>query len=318
MTDLTLRKTQLPAKIEDLVEYILVGKQVLNAQKAKLQAITVLEKGLAAKEAALEDTQILAEILLYAEAKLGGILEKTEFTKGGRGKTGSSGGTSLQDINIDKKQSHYAQELSRHEDVIAEIVTKARKTGEIPLRQQVLRQIQANKPKPDTPSLPKGKFNVIYADPPWKYDNTGFDISANKQYQTMSIEELINLPIAELAPANAVLFMWVTNPLLQECFPVVESWGFEYKTNFCWYKKGSHLPGFYVYGQHELLLICTKGTMPVNGEKHEGVIVLPSSKHSKKPAVFYEIIEKMYPKGKYVELFAREKRKNWMAWGLES
>ena len=100
------RIANLPAKAEDLAEFILVGKSALKAQKAKLEAIIALEKGFAAKEAALADTQDLAEILLYAEAKLGEIA---------KGYSGSSAGTTkVLPEGMNKKQSHHAQQLSKN------------------------------------------------------------------------------------------------------------------------------------------------------------------------------------------------------------
>lgn len=170
--------------------------------------------------------------------------------------------------------------------------------------------------KPETPPLPKGIYDVIYADPPWEYKNTGFDSAACKQYSTMPTSEICELEfgIAE----NAILFLWVTNPLIPDGLNVMNTWGFDYKTNFCWFKEGSHLAGFYVYGQHELLFIGVKGTKLLEGQKFESVIKRPSTKHSQKPNVVYEMIEKMYPKGKYLELFARKKHSTkWTVWGLE-
>jgi N6-adenosine-specific RNA methylase IME4 len=318
--NITKHISNLPVKPEDLIEFVLIGRQALKAQRAKLKAITLVEKGLAAKEAALLDTQDMAEILLYAEAKLGAMLEKIapNIESSGRGTIEKK--PSLPS-GITKKQSHYAQELSRHEEAIAETVAKAREKGEVPVRQQVLRLIQEKKPKPETPLLPKGKYNVLYVDPPWEYRNTGVEGAASKQYSTMSVDKLCKLPVPKIVAANAVLFLWTTNPILQECFPVLESWGFEYKTNFCWFKSNRKTGvGFYVRGIHELLLICVKGSM-LPKYTPLSVIKADAGKHSMKPVVVYEIIEKMYPKSKYVELFARieekNKRNNWTYWGNE-
>lgn len=133
------RISNLPAKPEDLAEFILVGKKALIAQKAKLEAIQAIEKGFAAKEAALSDTQDLAEVLLYAEAKLGALIPPPK-----RDKESSSKVTSLHSLpeGINKRQSHYAQQLNRNKEVIAQVVAKAREQGEVPVRQQVLRQVR--------------------------------------------------------------------------------------------------------------------------------------------------------------------------------
>jgi N6-adenosine-specific RNA methylase IME4 len=167
--------------------------------------------------------------------------------------------------------------------------------------------------------LPEGKYNVILADPPWTYKNTGVEGAVDKEYPTMTIEELCEMPIKERIVENAVLFLWTTNPILEECFPIIKSWGFEYKTNFCWIKTNKKTGiGFYVRGVHELLLICIKGQMlpeftPLS------VIKADTKEHSRKPEI-YDLIEEMYPNGKYLELFARnnKKREGWSFWGREA
>lgn len=178
-----------------------------------------------------------------------------------------------------------------------------------------------------TPPLLKGKFNVIYADPPWQYDNSGLGGAASKHYMTMPIDEVIGLKdkdgktIQSCCAEDSVLFMWATNPFLKDAFDVIQAWGFSYKTNLCWLKKGRATYGklgFYVYGKHELLLIATKGSFLPEGEKPISIVEAAKGKHSRKPDEFYEIIQKMYPQGKYLELFARRKYNDlWKTWGLE-
>ena len=173
--------------------------------------------------------------------------------------------------------------------------------------------------------MPIGKFNVLYADPPWAYDFSHENMSGSvaQHYPTLTCEEIANYKdesgkgIAELASENAVLFLWITNPKLNEVWQVIEKWGFEYKTNFVWVKNIAG-QGFYVKGQHELLLICVKGSFRTDDSLYiRSVVQHPRLEHSQKPKIFYELIEKMYPKGKYLELFARNKRKNWSSWGVE-
>ena len=183
----------------------------------------------------------------------------------------------------------------------------------------------------ETPPLPEGKFDVIYADPPWKYDNTIRSWGpAELHYPTIPLEDICNykdkngMPITGKFTDNAVLFLWVTNPFLQDAFKVVESWGFKYKTNMVWIKRNLKRPGsgFYVRGRHELLFICTKGSFVPDQEGKEpigSVIDADLNEHSAKPEVVYEIIEAMYPDGKYLELFLRGKpRKGWTGHGYEA
>jgi len=174
---------------------------------------------------------------------------------------------------------------------------------------------------------PAGVYDVIYADPPWQYSNVLPQWGpAELHYRTLSIEELcdIKIPSAE----NAVLFLWVTNPFLRDAFQVIDAWGFEYKTNIVWVKRGLKKPGsgFWVRGRHELLFICSRGSFvpdqtgkePIGSVIEEGsVIEADVQEHSRKPEMAYELIEKMYPDGRYLELFARNTRLNWISWGSE-
>lgn len=178
--------------------------------------------------------------------------------------------------------------------------------------------------KEDDPPLPEGKFNVIYADPPWKYGDTcetGGPQSqgAAQKYPVMTIEELCNMdiPVAD----RAVLFMWVTSPILSECWPIIEAWGFQYKSSFVW-DKIKHNMGHYNSVRHELLLICTRGSfLPKDKTLHDSVVSIERTKHSEKPEEFRKIIEKMYGKASaktHLELFARKKIQGWTAYGNEA
>jgi N6-adenosine-specific RNA methylase IME4 len=100
---------------------------------------------------------------------------------------------------------------------------------------------------------------------------------------------------------------------------VMAAWGFEYKTNFCWVKDRSTYGklGFYNYGKHELLLLGIKGSfLPNDDSLTSSVITESKSEHSRKPDLFYELIQSMYA-GPYLELFARRKRDGWESFGNE-
>lgn len=316
------RKGNLPAKPAELRKWILIGKVKLRAQISAIKAITSLGEASVATQAALEDTQDLAEELLYAEAQMGAILEAIppNIESSGRGTIEKK--PSLPK-DIKKKESHNAQKLSKNEDVIATVVAEAREKGEVPVRQHVLRKIKANAPKPKKTPLPKGKYDIIYADPAWQYSNSGLAGAANEHYPTMDTDTICEMKVAKASSKNAVLFLWATNPLLEDAMRVIDAWGFSYKTNFCWVKGGRGTYGklgFYVSGGHELLLLATRGSMLPDGEKPLSVIQATKTKHSKKPECVYGIIEQMYPDGNYLELFARnaQPRKKWTYWGNEA
>ena len=218
-------------------------------------------------------------------------------------------------MGVSETQSHRWQAIaSVPEDDFEEHIAKTKADKKELTSASVYRL--AKKPEKRKIPLPVGKYEVIYADPPWEYRNTGFAMSAVKQYPTMSIASLCEMKIKELSNENSILFLWATNPLLKEAIQLMEAWGFEYKTNFVW-TKSNHTAGFYIYGQHELLLIGVRGSMLPSGEKFKSIIQGENRKHSKKPEIVYEIIEKMYPNTKRIELFARNKRENWESWGNE-
>jgi len=132
----------------------------------------------------------------------------------------------------------------------------------------------------------------------------------------MSLSELRELSIKDIADDNAILFMWSTSPMLESAFTLVESWGFRYKTSFIW-DKIKHNFGHYNSVRHELLLVCTKGSCtPDNLKLFDSVQQIERSKvHSQKPEEFREIIDTLYTWGNKIELFARKRTSGWDVWG---
>ena len=181
---------------------------------------------------------------------------------------------------------------------------------------EVRREIKRAEVK-EVAKLPDAKFRVIYADPPWKYgDQLTEDYGPAKfHYPSMTITELCAMPIKSTTEPDAVLFLWVTSPLLFECAPIIEAWGFKYKTSFVW-DKVKHNMGHYNSVRHEFLLICTRGSCTPDVVKlFDSVQSIERTKHSAKPAEFREMIETLYPHGKRLELFAREANKGWEVYG---
>ena len=208
---------------------------------------------------------------------------------------------------------------AKSEPAIAEKVAAVEK-GDKTLS-QVIREVKHEEAKANTKPLPDGKYRVFYADPPWSYGNSGSGIDqygpAERHYSAMTIAELCAMDVKDIAADNAVLFLWVTSPLLDECWPVIKAWGFEYKTSFVW-DKIKHNFGHYNSVRHELLLVCTRGSCtPDTKELIDSVQTIERGEHSEKPERFREIIEQLYPTGKRIELFARKKTKGWMTYGNE-
>ena len=187
----------------------------------------------------------------------------------------------------------------------------------------VYREIKRIDKKEEIEKIPpqelKGKYNVFLADPPWQYEQTPTFMRGmvDDHYPTMDVEAIKKLPIKDMSLDNAVLFLWTTAVMIRKAFAVMEAWGFEFKTSMVWVK--SHIgTGFYVRSKHEIILIGVKGSfLPMTTDIPESVFFADKGKHSEKPEILYEIIEKMYPGQKKIELFARKARTGWMSWGNE-
>lgn len=169
------------------------------------------------------------------------------------------------------------------------------------------------------PPLPKGKYRVIYADPPWQYEYSISDSRAiENQYPTMELEDIQKLLVADICAPDCVLFMWATSPKLAEAISVIDAWGFTYKTCAVWDKQKIGM-GYYFRQQHELLLVATVGSpaAPEAEDRPSSVFSAPRGKHSAKPAEVLAAIETMYPpaESSHIELFCRERRESWSAWG---
>jgi len=175
-----------------------------------------------------------------------------------------------------------------------------------------------------TPPLPEGIYDLIYLDPPWKYD---LELSGAPPYKTMIDDEIkkLKLPMAK----DCIVFMWVTNPKLNVAMDALKEWGLTYKTNMAWVKmKNGKLQtgtGHHVFGAHELLLKATRGhpRAPATDDIPASVVIAERTKtHSEKPKIFYDIIEKAHPKSKKLEMFARvpkdQRREGWTYWGDEA
>jgi N6-adenosine-specific RNA methylase IME4/ParB-like chromosome segregation protein Spo0J len=159
-------------------------------------------------------------------------------------------------------------------------------------------------------ALPTGRLHTVtLADPPWPEGAEG-------HYPTMTVEQICALPVADLATPDAILYLWVTSPMLERSFEVIKAWGFTYKSSISWDKiewgRGTH-----VQNQHELLLIATRGEALVPIKCSPSVIRELKREHSRKPEAAYALIERAHPDLSRIELFARNARPGWTSWGNE-
>ena len=177
--------------------------------------------------------------------------------------------------------------------------------------------------------FPDKKYQIIYADPPWKYKDKAeykkfrpHGFGAEFHYQTISTDEICKLNVP--ADKDCILFLWVTTPFLPDGLMVMNAWKFKYKTALYWDKINMGT-GHYFRGQVEVLLVGIKGKIKAFHTQIRNLISIKNSKHSKKPDIFYQIIESLGYEHK-IELFARplknllfedESYKGWDLWGDE-
>jgi len=166
------------------------------------------------------------------------------------------------------------------------------------------------------------RYPIIYADPPWRYENPPIGATSRaieNHYPTMTLEEICALPVNELATDDAMLYLWATAPKLAECMKVIESWGFEYRTDMVWDKEVIGM-GYHARNQHETLLIAKRGSIPPPkaGTQPASVYRERRGEHSAKPTFYYEMIEAAYPGLPKIELFCRSPRAGWEAWGNQA
>lgn len=173
-----------------------------------------------------------------------------------------------------------------------------------------------------------GSYGTILADPPWRFSNrTGKMAPEHRRllrYQTLSFQEIKEMPVGDVAAPQSHLYLWVPNALLAEGLETMKAWGFEYKTNLVWFKvrkdggPDGRGVGFYFRNVTELVLFGVKGRFRTLAPGRRQVNILQSRKkgHSRKPEGLYEVIESC-SSGPYLEIFARSCRRKWDSWGNE-
>lgn len=176
----------------------------------------------------------------------------------------------------------------------------------------------------------KKKFKTVLADPPWQFQNrTGKMAPEHKRlnrYGTMTLDDILALPVSSALDETAHLYLWVPNALLPDGLRVLEAWGFTYKSNIVWHKirkdggPDGRGVGFYFRNVTELVLFGVKGKNArtlAPGRTQVNFLATQKREHSRKPDEFYDIVESCSP-GPYLEMFARGSRKGWTTWGNQA
>jgi len=174
------------------------------------------------------------------------------------------------------------------------------------------------------------QFGTILADPPWQFQNKTGKVAPEhrrlSRYSTLTLPEIMSMPVAQLAAPVSHLYLWVPNALLPQGLAVMEAWGFKYKSNIVWHKirkdggSDGRGVGFYFRNVTELVLFGVRGKNArtlAPGRRQVNLIATRKREHSRKPDELYPIIEACSP-GPRLELFARGVRPNWTVWGNQA
>jgi len=171
-----------------------------------------------------------------------------------------------------------------------------------------------------------GSYGTILADPPWRFMNRTGKVAPEHErlhrYHTMPLAEIASLPIAACCAPACHLYLWVPNALLADGLAVMRAWGFVYKTNIVWLKvrkdgePDGRGVGFYFRNVTELVMFGVRGKLRTlaPGRRQTNIIRSRKREHSRKPDELYQVIEACSP-GPRLELFARQRRRGWTAWG---
>jgi N6-adenosine-specific RNA methylase IME4 len=174
------------------------------------------------------------------------------------------------------------------------------------------------------------RFRTILADPPWQFTNRTGKVAPEhrrlSRYSTLSMQDIITLPVDKVTADTAHLYLWVPNALLPEGMMVLEAWGFSYKTNLIWHKvrrdggSDGRGVGFYFRNVTEMILFGVKGKNArtlAPGRSQVNLLATRKREHSRKPDEQYGIIDACSP-GPRLELFGRGIRKGWTTWGNQA
>jgi len=180
---------------------------------------------------------------------------------------------------------------------------------------------EAERLKQEPMPLPTGKYAVIELDPPWSYEEQNLGAPGNRnaedKYATMTLQEIADLPVGDLAAENCHLYLWTTSNHLRHAWGLLEGWGFQYRSILVWHKPHIGM-GHYYRNQAEFVLFGVKGRLPLLAHDVPNVFLWQAPRvHSTKPEGFYELVEECSPSPR-IRLFARSQRDGWESWGNQA
>jgi N6-adenosine-specific RNA methylase IME4 len=165
----------------------------------------------------------------------------------------------------------------------------------------------------DLAELSGQKFGTIYADPPWRYDNQGTRAATDNHYDTMSVDDICEMPVGELAEDKAHIHLWTTNAFLFDCPRILDAWGFEFRSTFVWVKPQMGI-GNYWRNSHEIMVLGIRGGQTGISKSEMSWVECRRGRHSAKPDQVRSSIERLSP-GPFLELFGRRAIPGWVVFG---
>ena len=330
------RENKLPATIEDLSKFVLVGREKLVAVRAEIRAIEKVGLAQEVRTQKLAEAQDIAEAVLDAEVRIGELMSATP--KAVNQYARDSGVTSKTEalkqagfIGTDEKirqMAHRFETLAAHPEIVEQAKAEARESQEVVTRSDVLSKIKKEQRKEliqrqveeiekGNIQKPDGLFDVIAIDPPWNY-GTSFDADGRRvanPYPEMTQDQLKAIEIP--AKDNCVMFLWTTQKFIWDAKELLDTWGFTYRSMIVWDKEKIGM-GDLIRMQCEFCLIGIKGS-PVFKDNHSvrDIIREPRREHSRKPEEFYRIVDSLCA-GRKLDFFSREERTGWFSYGNDT
>lgn len=207
-----------------------------------------------------------------------------------------------------------------NEENVNELLTKAKELSRSDLRKEIQEEKFKSLPKPE---VPQDKYEVIVIDPPWPY-GTVYDPEYRRvgnPYPEMELDEIKNSTLGEknisdISADNSIVWLWTTHKFLPHSFDLLSSWGYEYKATMVWDKQKMGM-GYWLRMQAEFCLLGIKGKPTWYLENERDVLAIARKEHSRKPDEFYEMVKKLSPDTKRIDIFSREKREGFEQYGNE-
>lgn len=254
-------------------------------------------------EAELRRTEVLVGVLL-GEPRPG---ERTDITS-----------SKLEEVELSNAEKNRFRELAANEEKVEELLEQG-----VTKRAQILKRIEEDErieEARDREEEQSGAWpvNVLVIDPPWRYESRAKDPShrARNPYEDMSVEEIKTLDVPDRITENAIVWLWTTNAFMRDAYEIAAAWDLQVRTILTWAKDRMGT-GDWLRGQTEHCLLATRGK-PVRNLTNETTLLHgPLREHSRKPDEFYELVDRLCP-GTKGEMFARQTRPGWAAWGDEA